>query len=87
MEIVLAGRYLLNTSRIGSGAFGQIYQGKKYYISLSNREMLENRRQRCHQNGKKRNNHKLCRKKTIHKQVCTTNTWFLIIYKVEVRRK
>ena len=29
MEIVLAGRYLLNTSRIGSGAFGQIYQGNQ----------------------------------------------------------
>lgn len=42
MEIVLAGRYLLNTSRIGSGAFGQIYQGKKSpIVNISIRQMLK----------------------------------------------
>jgi hypothetical protein len=35
MEIVLAGRYLLNTSRIGSGAFGQIYQGNLSWSHLT----------------------------------------------------
>lgn len=86
MEIVLAGRYLLNTSRIGSGAFGQIYQGKQphnYY-----------RLGKCLRTGDKvaikmvRNGiiNNICRKKIIHKRVCITNIWSSIIYKEEVRR-
>lgn len=51
MEIVLGGRYQLYLQRIGSGAFGQIYQGKKALIYRVFREMLKDWRANRHQNG------------------------------------
>lgn len=34
MEIILAGKYQINLQRIGSGAFGQIYQGTNSHTRL-----------------------------------------------------
>jgi len=75
MEIILAGRYQLNMQRIGSGAFGSIYQGKSVLVR-SRRVMSEDRAVGCHQDGRLSITHSFSRRIRRTRAASNMNTWY-----------